>query len=33
PAETGLALTSLGTLALGDLRLAWEGTLPALYGR
>jgi phosphoribosylformylglycinamidine synthase len=33
PSGDGLALTSVGTLPLGELREAWEGTLPALFGR
>jgi phosphoribosylformylglycinamidine synthase len=32
PSGDGLALTSLGTLRLEELRVAWEGTLPALFG-
>jgi phosphoribosylformylglycinamidine synthase len=30
--EAGLEIVGIGTLSCADLRLAWEGTLPALFG-
>ncbi|GAA5170342.1 phosphoribosylformylglycinamidine synthase subunit PurL [Pseudonocardia eucalypti] len=32
PSEAGLMITGSGQFALTDLRKAWEGTLPALFG-